>query len=177
MSASSSIPRKRAASVTGAPPRVSFRRSHGEFTQEFDHRPMRHTKGTRLRLARPPALRRGRSAPASSRHMADPAEDIDQSWIRAADNASEVEWARARAELKILARRSMCASEAGVRLYNLFRRVPSLLSGELGEMLNADVAGGRGEQATPRELLPLPLPRMQLLREPEVTSLFILRRC
>ena len=85
-----------------------------------------------------------------------PAADVDTSWAKASDNASELEWAKARSELSVLAQRSMCAAEAGIRLYGILRRVPSLLTGELGSLITPEVEGGGRASSASRELLPLP---------------------
>ena len=161
-------PRARATS-SGAPARhVSFIKGHETFSQECDLRPISHRPGERLTLDRPAALRRSRLAPASSQHMRPAPASVDASWVAAADNAAEVEWARARDEIRQLAHRSMCAAEAGVRLSALLRRVPSLVTGELGDILLPDVEGGTGAVHrragnANRELLPLPLPTARLV--------------
>ena len=99
-------------------------------------------------------------------------QDMDTSWAKASDNASELEWAKARSELQLLAQRSMCAAEAGIRLYGVLRRVPGLLTGELGSIVSPDVEGGGKKTSAQRELLPLPLPRIKPLRESDITVMF-----
>ena len=91
----------------------------------------------------------------------------------AADNAQEAEWASARAEIESLAKKSMCAAETGVRLQALLRRIPGLLAHDLGAALLSDVEGeGTTAAAGRRELLPLPVPQMRIVRESELTELY-----
>ena len=106
-----------------APDKGGFR---GYIERDFDYRPWNHQPGNPVNLERPSALRRARSAPASDRHMAVPPAEVDKSWQVAADNAAELEWLKARDELKELTRRSMCAAEAGIRLYSILSRTPSV---------------------------------------------------
>ena len=82
-----------------APDKGGFR---GYIERDFDHRPWNHTAGCPVNLPRPAALRRARSAPASDRKKAVPPAEVDSSWQVAADNAAELEWLKARDELKEL---------------------------------------------------------------------------
>ena len=151
----------------GAPDKGGFR---GYIERDFDYRPWNHSVGCPVNLPRPGALRRARSAPASDRHMAVPAAEVDSSWQVAADNAAELEWLKARDELKELTRRSMCAAEAGIRLYSILSRTPSLLSDVLGSTSSTNVEGEAG--ASRKELLPLPLPKLKFVRESDIVSMF-----
>ena len=147
----------------------------GTFTQRFDGRKMPHTPGTLLRsssLGRPAALRVTRTRQAGGSSPSNRNEAVDASWSRASDNALEVEWALAQAELASLAKRSMGAAETGVRLQALLRRVPGLIAKELGAIVTTNVEGGGTGDANRRELLPLPLPQCPLIRECEITSLY-----
>ena len=157
----------------GRPPDVHFinrpqrLKYHTDKTHDFGPHPI-----AREPRPRTPAIRRTRSAPASGRVFEANAEEIDQSWANAADHAAELEWAKVRAEISVLAQRSMCAAEAGVRLQAIFRRTPSLLTNELGTVITPDVEGLRGAPRASRELLPLPLPKPKLIKESEISALF-----
>ena len=93
----------------------------------------------------------------------------------AVHHAGEYEFEPARREIKELINRSMSAAEAGVRLQSLLLRYPDLLAGQGGKKS----APTEGEGSMPREgsvpkreLLPLPLPRVTLLRDDEMSKIF-----
>ena len=174
MLANSTKAKRRAASEGSSRRHLKFDKRPQLFSQEFDLRPMIHSAGARPAdaLGRSCALRPPPSPAKAARR--EPQEEVgaDSSWARAADNAADLEWASARDELNKLAQHSMTAAETGVRLQALFRRVPSLLADELGELLSSDVEGGEGKKGIKRELLSLPLPKCKLVRETELAALF-----
>ena len=77
-----------------------------------------------------------------------------------------------RPALRDMAQRGMCAAETGIRLADLLRRCPSMIAE--GQGLVSQVIGGDGEgsQRTPRELLPLPTPKLRPLRQSDLDGWF-----
>ena len=96
---------------------------------------------TKLNYPRRSALRPARDR--SHRHRKDDLGSPDESWIRASDNAFELEWLSARSALRELAQRSMTAAETGVRLQSVLQRFPSLASDEPG-LANSSQHEGEG---------------------------------
>ena len=123
-------------------------------------------------MGRAPALKAPPRIDAATRGLATPEALVDNSWRVAADNAVELEWASAREELASLAQRSMGAAETGVRLQALLRRVPGLLAHDLGIVLQSHVEGGGTASAKQRELIPLPLPQIEVMREKDIVRMF-----
>ena len=124
----------------------------------------------RTRQPRPGILRKEPGRKVRSR--TDQLGTTDESWVRASDNAFELEWLSARSALRALAQRSMTAAETGVRLQEILRRFPSLMSDESGLESSSLFEGvGGNAQRSKRELLPLPLPQCRLVREAELASL------
>ena len=129
--------------------------------QDANGTPRHRTTRPRRSALRAPA------AP-SGRDRRDDLGSPDESWIRASDNAFELEWLSARSALRDLAQRSMSAAETGVRLQRVLQRFPSLMSDESGLPNSSRVEGeGGSECRVRRELLPLPLPQCRLVREAE----------
>ena len=145
------------------------------FDKSFDFREMPHRPGMRIEgssLGRGPALKPTRAVPTAETKSTGPEPQVDLSWQRAADNSVELEWASARKDLEALAQRSMSAAETGVRLQALLRRVPGLLARDLGLVLQSHVEGGGPDTSKTRELVPLPLPRLTVMRETEIDRMF-----
>ena len=66
----------------------------------------------------------------------------------------------------------MGAAETGVRLQTLLRRVPGLLAHDLGTIMQSHVEGGGAANANKRELIPLPLPQVEVMRESNIVRMF-----
>ena len=110
------------------------------------------------------------SAPQSSIPIVDRA----RARVEADRNATEMEFESARLEIEELVVRSMSAAEAGVRLQRLLMRHPDLLCGQGGRTTQDGGDGGMPREGSvpKRELLPLPLPKVTLVRVSEIDAMF-----
>ena len=93
-----------------------------------------------------------------------------EAWQMAAHNSAEYEFDRVRQEIGELVQPSMSAAEAGVRLHALHLRYPHLLADQDGGMSSQSEGGGK--ESDKRELLPLPSPKISLIRDAELAALF-----
>ena len=103
-----------------------------------------------------------------------PIVDRAQARIDADVNATEMEFESTRLEIEEMVVRSMSAAEAGVTLQRLLMRHPDLLRGQGGRTtLDGGDGGMPREGSIPkRELLPLPLPKVTLVRTSEIEAMF-----
>ena len=99
----------------------------------------------------------------------------EEATAQASYNASEMEFSAARKAVEELVTRSMSAAEAGVRLKQLLQQHPDLLTAQSGIMsahVEGDEQGPREGSIPKRELLPLPLPKVALVRTSEIDTAF-----
>ena len=159
--------RKPSSSPLGTEPQlVKLVRKDAVTSEEWDALRPKGRKALRTTTKEGQASARGASQGAPPRGLAE---------SLAASHAEEYEFEPARREAAELTKRSMTAAEAGVRLQSLLLRHPGLLAEQKGKQ-SATLEGGGGmprEGSVPkRELLPLPLPKISLLRNEEISKLF-----